>query len=79
MLNVWNRVTVLHDLIHESPQKGFAEIYRGKGAEYFGMKTILEDRQSRAQLEKRGIWSLGSAWVSAAEEKKRRKREAAEL
>jgi endonuclease YncB( thermonuclease family) len=76
---VFNVVSFFRKLMHEFHAKGFAEIYRGKGAQYCGMKDIFEDRQTRAQVEKRGIWSLGRAWVSAAEEKKRRKKQAAEL
>lgn len=52
-------------------REGLAELYTGGGAEYCGNQKKLELLIARAQRRKRGIWSLGTKRVSAAEEKRR--------
>jgi endonuclease YncB( thermonuclease family) len=63
------------DLSMELARAGLAELYTGGGAEYGGQKQQLERLIGRAQGMKRGIWTLGSQRVSAAEEKRRLKRD----
>jgi endonuclease YncB( thermonuclease family) len=61
------------DVTVELARVGLAELYTGGGAEYFGNREVLERKIGKAQCKKRGIWSLGNARVSAAEEKRRAK------
>lgn len=51
-------------------RKGLAELYTGGNAEYFEKRDVLEREIKNAKKRKQGIWSLGSARVSAAEAKK---------
>ena len=59
------------DLSVELAHKGLAELYTGGNAEYFDKRDVLENEIKNAKRRKQGIWSLGAARVSAAEEKRR--------
>lgn len=55
---------------------GFATIYRQGGAEYGGILPQLEGLEQQAKEKKVGLWAVGEGGETAAEYKKRVKKEA---
>lgn len=60
----------VRDISMELARVGLAELYTGGGAEYNGVRDLFEFYIDRAKRKKRGIWSLGKHYVSAAEVKR---------
>ena len=58
------------DISLELLQRGYATMYKGKGAEYDGNRKVFELAQEVAKQKKVGIWSLEEALVTPAEFKR---------
>lgn len=52
---------------------GYAVVYRGGGAEYFGMEKQLREAEEIARRKKRGMWRFGNI-VTPMEYKKEMKK-----
>eukprot|EP00747_Dinoflagellata_sp_TGD_P187292 gnl/TRDRNA2_/TRDRNA2_44861_c0_seq1.p2 gnl/TRDRNA2_/TRDRNA2_44861_c0~~gnl/TRDRNA2_/TRDRNA2_44861_c0_seq1.p2 ORF type:complete len:232 (+),score=37.52 gnl/TRDRNA2_/TRDRNA2_44861_c0_seq1:45-740(+) len=70
---VYYRNWFTRNLSKELLKAGLAQVYRQSGAQYDGEKQAYEKLEARAKANKRGIWSLGKKFESAAEYKAKHK------
>lgn len=70
-IRTWPYKWVVRDVGLEQIKSGLATVFRQGGAEYGGLKEVMEAAEAVARKKKLGMWSRGKALETPAEYKRR--------
>lgn len=74
-IRLWPYKWVQRDVGLEQIKAGLATVFRQGGAEYGGLKEVMERAEAQAKKAKKGMWARGKALETPAEYKRRTRSE----